>query len=160
MKSLVVSGLIFLVGLCSICLGQTDDPGCYFSKSVKDFGCGTSGTNYANPTGCTSVAFHVQCAGLIRFAAGTTCTSSDCDDCAVCVRIVEQGGNGQEYHAFSTYGSCGEGACCVTSSVNLPDGDFIMYVCLIPCPSGGSCCTGGQSCNAWGIASSDPVSCP
>lgn len=160
MKRFPFLSAFFLLS-CMFAWAQTDDPGCYFTAYVQDTGCGTSGSNCANPTGCSSQTFHVQCAGVIRFKAGVTCTSGECDDCAVCVRIVEQGGEGQEYHAFSTYGSCSRGACCTMSSENLPVGDYILYACLIPCPTGGSCCTGGSSCEAWAIASSDPISnCP
>lgn len=156
-NTLLITTLLLLY---AVALGQTDDPGCYFMTSLQDNSCGTGQPTCTSPNGCVTQTFHVQCTGLVRVKAWTSCTGSDCSDCASCVRIIAADGSGTVYYTLSTLAECRRDMCCSLGSISLQEGDYILAVCLYTCTDGGSCCTGGSGCSAWGTVSSDSLVCP
>lgn len=152
---LAISQLLF----CSMLFAQTDNPGCYFLSTVSDASCDTD-TSCGTATHCTSSQFSVSCSGTIRFKAYTSCSGTNCAHCASCVTITTTGG--LPLLSFDTDGLCTGGGFCALQSLYLGKGNYVMKVCLIPCNAVDTtpCCNEGHSCTAWGVASSDPLSCP
>lgn len=158
MKSLVWSGLI-LVGLCSMCFGQTDDPGCSITVSEIDADCTTGEEDCDFTAGCTtSSVFHVLCDGSAWIKAWTECPGGNCKNCAACVNIYTSG-TGDLVFSCSSLPDCDEECCRVCVDPNFTAGYYIMRVCLVSCPGGDeeACCNG--SCKAYGQFSSNPLSC-
>lgn len=155
---LAISQLLF----CSIAFGQTDNPGCYFLSTVTDAAC-ESDTSCSSADHCTTAQFTVQCAGLIRAKAYTkSADGTPCAHCASCVTISTTGG--LTLLSFDTSAECDEsggGICCDSASVRLSPGNYNLRVCLIPCNGIDytPCCNEGHNFKAWGVVSSDPLSC-
>jgi hypothetical protein len=145
--------------LCSMVFAQMDNPGCSIGALQSDATCEEEST-CNNATQCPSAQFKVQCSGTIRFKAYTTCATTNCAHCASCVTITTLGGT--PLLAFDSYNACSQGNCCKTSSLYLAAGNYLMYVCLVPCNEvdGETCCSGGYNCVAWGAVSSNSLSCP
>jgi len=152
---LAISQLLF----CSILFAQTDDPGCSVVVNLTDTGCG-EGTSCADATGCTSSGqFHVQCNGTGWIKAWVECSEGvHCDNCAVCVKIVT-GGSGDPVTECGTLGGCDDDSCCTVCTYSFTPGDYIMRVCLLPCPGGNqqACCSG--QCKAYATFSTNSLGC-
>lgn len=147
--------------LCSMVFGQTDNPGCSVGVSVTDIGCTLNQENCNFATGCTSSnQFHMQCSGTGWIKAWVECGEGvDCRNCAVCVSLVTAG-DGTVVATCGTLDVCSMGTCCVVCTPYVPSGDYIIRVCLVPCPGGdrNACCSG--ACKARVAFSSNPLTCP
>lgn len=153
---LAISQLLF----CSMLFAQTDDPGCNLYVTQVDVGCTTGQTSCPGSIGCTSSSnFRVVCSGNFSIKAWTTCGTGSCSNCASCVSIYTAG-QGDLVATCTNLSTCGVTCCSVCSGVYLLSGDYVMRVCLVPCPSGNEedCCDG--ACKAYGAISSNALSCP
>ncbi len=158
MKSLLLSGLL-LVGLCSICLGQTDDPGCNLYASQKDSDCDGEST-CATATNCPTVSFKVVCNDTYWIKAWTDCGLTHCAHCASCVSIYTDPPGATPVYFLSTEEECDETECCQVVTTTLTAGNYLLKICLVPCNEvDAETCCGGAPCVAWGEISKYSLSC-
>jgi hypothetical protein len=123
---------------------------CSFCFCASDVTCNSS--DCGNPGGCTfSNVFSVPCTSTYRLVSKVICTgASRCRDCSVCVDVFLASdlthSLGECHNSDCLWG----GGCAYGCSVCLhPNTDYVMRVCLIPCPTHG-CGECAQDCKGYG----------
>lgn len=159
MKKLILLVMVQMV-CCAVVFAE--NPFCHFNATVSDANCAED-TDCSTAANCQTTTFTVTCSQPPSwFKAYTTCSGANCYHCASCVTISSTGST--PLLTLSTFGVGCEGFnCCAVGSLNLPAGTYFMKVCLVPCGrevDGEICCSGANSCVAWGVADSHQLSCP
>lgn len=155
-----IAAIGILFSFCRPVLAQTDDPGCNKEVILTDQGCGR---NCGTLVGCTSQAFHVDCSYPYQLKAWTVCSGTNCFHCASCVSIYTNPPGLTPVASISTAAICSQGDCEISvSSITLTPGDYIMYVCLVPCTENDqeACCGSESGCKAGGCLKWGTVPCP
>lgn len=118
---------------CTTVFGQTDDPGCNKLVIGSDREC-SAAPNCNSLIGCTSYTFHVDCGGTYKLKAIVDCGENNCGHCASCVSIYTDPPGVAPVATVNTLSVCGNNLCADSTNVtSMTSGNYIMYVCLIPC---------------------------